>query len=195
MNEVVIIGHGASPVGKGYGKRIDNIDTVIRMHSCEAQNPIDYGVRYDYGILPGPWYDKAAQEVKKLPEYGWLLYFLHNQKRIKRCPKHLHRIPINSDEEGIFQMLGDMDMPPTRGLCAIALAIIYLQPDVIWLVGFDSLLSGICTQYHPTHNDRIAEEYIGTSKNSRHDFNLERNKLLELSETYQIQIKDIAYAS
>src|SRR5690348_13506325 len=43
----LIIGHGASPKGKGWGSGIDE-HTVVRLKNPSWQNKEDYGTRCDY---------------------------------------------------------------------------------------------------------------------------------------------------
>ena len=191
MTELVIIGHGASPVGKGQGTLIDSFDTVIRMHDCDFQNEADYGSKYDYGILPAPWLNKAVSQIKRVPQNGWLLYYLHNQSQVKKAPHYIMDKFVLANEKDIFETLGDMELPPTRGLCALVLAAVYLKPKIIHVVGFDSLFSGICEQYHATHPYQLDEKYIGTSQNARHDFEVENNKVRFISEKFNVEIKDL----
>lgn len=196
IRDLAIIGHGPSPVGEGYGQLIDSMDCVLRFHTCDLQDPIDYGTRYDYGVLPGPWgTDRIQRETIRLPAKAWLVYLLHNQRRPRNYPDQVFGLQTHVEEEEITRLLGDMELPPTRGLCAILLAAYFLKPENIWLVGFDSLLLGRVMQYHEKYDPRAArmpEEYIGQIRNARHDFEIENKKLQLISEEYNIQIRDIA---
>lgn len=195
MKNLAIIGHGPAPVGKGYGALIDSMDCVIRFHTCGNQDLTDYGTRFDYGILPGPWIDRAIKEIERVPCIGWLVYFLHNQRRPKTAPLFIEDKFVLTEEVYITKLFSDMDLPPSRGLCSIALAAKLLKPENIWLVGFDSILEGIVMQYHPSHVEKygaMPEEYIGRAINKRHNFRDERARLKYIAQTTGISIKDIA---
>lgn len=45
---IVIIGHGESPLGKGWGPEIDRHEVVRLKNWQDWQNPADYGSRLDY---------------------------------------------------------------------------------------------------------------------------------------------------
>lgn len=191
---IAIVGNGPSPVGQGLGKEIDKMDLVIRMHDCHLllSNPDDYGSKYDYGVIPSPWFTKAADEVLAIPDKGWLVYVLRNQKRKKEHPEKLYGKKVRANVGKFSKLMHGLgEYPPTRGLSAVALALIYLKPTEIFLVGLDSVMSGVISQYHETFPAKVDNKYVGTHLNSRHNFLLESNKLKEFSELSKIPIQDI----
>lgn len=71
-----IVGHGKSPVGKGWGPLIDACDYVLRMWDWHWQEPAsDWGTKYDYGLLEmTPYtYDDLFRRFNQFqPRLGWV---------------------------------------------------------------------------------------------------------------------------
>src|SRR6478752_1600746 len=83
---VCIVGNGPSVFGAGLGRAIDSMDAVVRIHEWAGLYADDFGSKYSYGILPGPWLFKAMNQVTIRPEDGWLCYNFSRQRRKDTCP-------------------------------------------------------------------------------------------------------------
>lgn len=183
MSLAVVIGHGASPHGKGWGERIDAAAHVVRLHDCHWQDAPDYGERYDYGILPGPWFQRALKQVQVKPSKGWLCYRLSDQRNRRQPEGRALGLPVYAAGPEIAWIRTPLgDLPPTRGLAAAALAAFVFKPLRLVLVGFDSVYGEAVGEYAPGCG-RAAPGVIGEATNRRHDYRAER-KALDLFETF-----------
>lgn len=172
---ICIIGHGPSPVGRGWGPRID-AQTVVRMHDWAHQPAEDYGSRCDHAVLPGPWLDRALGQLGRAPICAWWIYMLPGRRPRIPIPATVLGVPTRAIEVAI-----EMDAPaPTRGLCAAAMSAATFPEEEIVLVGFDTLRAGAATQYPDWYGMKIGEDRIGRSANHRHDFAAERAALAHL---------------
>lgn len=179
MNRIAIIGHGASPAGKGWGSRIDSMP-VVRMHDHGWQSIEDYGTRFDYGILPGPWFEKALTDAHRAPSEGWLCYVLPTQKP-KRIPPMIDYCPVFRADAAVAEFARPM-LPtrPTRGVAGAIVAGEVLQPDALVLVGFDSIFAEQWTP-HAEGSDtppKFEGPALYDANGICHDFRLERAALL-----------------
>jgi hypothetical protein len=89
-----IIGHGLSPVGKGWGSRIDET-IVVRMKDASWQSAEDYGTRVDYmasstEILPVMLNDTGLELFWQNPEQvkivKWERLFINTGRRFDDEP-------------------------------------------------------------------------------------------------------------
>lgn len=150
---VAVIGHGPSPTGRGWGKKIDACDAVIRMWECGWQRAEDYGTRYDYGVFNlAATADgrRAVQSVRDHPQprCEWWLY----RSGACRLPMGLFDVPaLDMPISGLVKELAEIGActitpgkiaTPSRGFAAIAMARRTWPAAMIVLVGFDSLVSG-----------------------------------------------------
>lgn len=192
----VVVGHGRSPEGKGWGALIDSAACVLRMWNWEWQTAEDYGRRYDFGLIET--HDKVLRQFsthnKKFPARTFIASRLHCTKAV------MARIPQNSilidqerwlenegrfikgkGETGVWQL--------TRGGILACWAIQACPPgSTVVLLGFDVIKRGVALPV----NDAFAPAYQesggfwgigcyaeGKTKEGNHDYPAER-KLIEL---------------
>ena len=146
--DIVIVGHGKSPVGKGWGKKIDAADYVVRMWDWHWQNPEDYGTKYDFGffeIFPSMMADMARHNQHK-PKIGWV-----GSKLFPISPPHSLPRPCEIvDQDRWCQMgikMGGLGatgkLKLTRGGICACWAIEHAEKgDRITLVGYDNIHAG-----------------------------------------------------
>lgn len=196
MSLTVIIGHGRSPEGRRWGKRIDAADCVIRMWNWEWQKPDDLGTRYDYGL--GETHKKVVLQWRdhctRHPAKAYVVSLLDRYNR------HLRDWPAGSIYVDQYDWLnahgkliggvgetGKWEL--TRGGIAAIWAITQAQPgDEIVMVGFDNLRQGIalptdeafCKAYQLDPAAWPLSDYKpGLTKNGNHDFPAE-HKFIQL---------------
>lgn len=161
MSSVAVIGHGRSPEGKGWGRKIDEC-VVIRMWDWHWQAPQDYGERYDYGvfsILPvsSMAFDKAA---KRTPDVGWLGYARGQQ--IGGIPGNTTIIDQRFRDIAKKYAPGVFPLNLTRGCAAAAWALDCNAWDEVILVGFDNVRAGICLAVEEAFAPDYLEHYDAT---------------------------------
>lgn len=73
---IAVIGHGRSPEGKGWCRKIDKCETVVRMWDWTWQDPADYGSRYTYGlfVMTPKGFRVFKESNDATPAVGWLAY-------------------------------------------------------------------------------------------------------------------------
>lgn len=150
---VAVIGHGPSPTGRGWGKKIDACDVVIRMWECGWQSQEDYGERYTYGLFnlaESRDGQRARQHLpcQPVPAKEWWLY----RSGGARVPMGLFTKPVRDApirkliaelaSLGARTINADKAATPSRGLAAIATAVDRFPAAQIVLVGFDSMTGG-----------------------------------------------------
>ena len=141
---IAIVGHGRSPEGKGWGKRIDSCEYVIRMWNWYWQDEADYGTKYDYGVLEDPQgilrnFEKFNQHE---PTCGYVVSQLNHRIMPNFPPKTILVDQQPWTEIGV--QLGGMGatgrLQFTRGTVAACWAIESARRgDRIILVGFDNV--------------------------------------------------------
>ena len=147
-NTVVVVGHGLTPEGKGWGSKIDACDVVIRMWNWAPwQNAHDYGVRYDYGF-----YEISPTEMNRLythncrtPKYGWVATRLRKPFEGELLPDT--EVVDSSRWEREAMAMGGLGLKGnlilTRGVRMAAWAMERLSVgDRMVLVGFDNVYTG-----------------------------------------------------
>lgn len=198
---IVVVGHGRSPEGKGWGSKIDQCSTVVRMWDWHPwQGLCDYGEKYDYGLFvltPKGLY-VFEQHSKLTPSRGWLAYVGKpvSGKLPNGVPTELID-PTSWCEMGLALggagFSGRLTM--TRGFVAAAWAIGKAKPrEPVVLVGFDNVFAGInkpveesfCPEYWRLFNsrfeDRMAKVYpVGSAKTETHDMSIELPLLYRLA--------------
>lgn len=200
MTVAVVVGHGLTPKGKGWGCHIDACPIVVRMWNWHWQNVTDYGTKYDIGF-----FEISAPEMKRFnahnwkgdqPSISWIATELHSNVGHKKYTGTLPPAVKVYDtkpweEQGI--KLGGMGtkgrLVLTRGVRA-ALATISSLPKgaTLILVGFDNVRAGIGL----TIEEGYPAEYVadpaafpfrdykgGVVKYGNHDYSCEA-PLLEL---------------
>lgn len=192
---MVIVGHGKTPQGKRWGKKIDNCSSVMRLWNWHWQDQEDYGERYDYGFfeISGTEMARFNFHNKKTPTRGWVATGLHTNTGKKF---YTGKLPpktalVNSRPwEQVGVMLGGKGtkgrLVLTRGVRAACWAIEQLMPgQSLVLVGFDNVYAGkaLSTKegYHATFvecpagfpfrdYDQVA---VGKTKYGNHDYQVE----------------------
>jgi hypothetical protein len=184
----VVVGHGRSTEGQGWGPLIDSADRVVRMwnwHWCDMK---DYGTRYDWGLIEiHPCLTQWKQHNKCQPSQGWVASLLmedrdyrfpDNTSIIDQC-EFLNSIPEQFQgcgETGTWQL--------TRGGVAACWAISTAQEgDSLILVGFDVIKDGVAMAV----DEAFSPEYMasegffgistfkeGATKEGNHDYPAER---------------------
>lgn len=191
---VCIVGNGPSVFGAGMGHVIDSMDAVIRIHEWGGEHREDFGTKYSYGILPGPWIRKAIGQIKIVPEDGWISYYFYNQKSKDSCPdfvmgRKTHLFNASIDE--FFSEILRRRLAPMRGTCSVFMAAKLLKPENIYLAGFDSVLSGKFVQYHDLTGQKLDEKYVGREIEARHDASYDCKMIKRLETETGIKIRDI----
>lgn len=152
---IVVIGHGPSPVGMGWGPRIDAAATVIRMVDCDWQGAADYGTRYDIGVLTSPMgrINGLLATNRRRPAAWWL--YDHHRKLSAVADLAMvaglpcRRMPPDRLAQAVAEMEADgaangrgyrLDL--TRGTAAVVTARADSPAEAIVLVGFDDVYRG-----------------------------------------------------
>lgn len=202
--QTVIIGHGHSPVGRGWGGVIDKADRVVRMWEWHWQDVADYGRRYDYGIIETHCgvLRRFWDHNQRLPTKGWIASYLYQvEKR-----GHLARIRIPERTETWDQRLwvgdprlggavggvgvtGEWEL--TRGGFAACWALqTSWSGDEVVMVGCDNLLAGIALPIHDAFPQAYRQSpatasfkdyVVGVTKTGNHDFPAEGELLNRLA--------------
>jgi len=194
-----VIGHGRSPEGRGWGARIDQAATVIRMWNWHWQDSRDYGAAYHIGLLET--HRKVLKQWREhnraTPERGWIASKLEcsfldmNMLPADCLVINQRQWTLSSDgrachgrgtgPDGVWEL--------TRGGIAACFAITHAPHGAtIVLVGFDIIRGGIALPvdgaFSPAYQasggfwglDGYAE---GVTKEGNHDYQAER-RLIEL---------------
>jgi hypothetical protein len=203
----IVIGHGRSPEGRGWGGKIDSCEIVIRMWDWRWQPFIDYGSKYDYGLFmltpKGIQIFNEYNETK--PQRGWLAY-MGKPTPLGLLPKG---VPVELVDTahwvdaavamGGAGLSGKLTL--TRGTAAAAWAIQEEKERVI-LVGFDNVACGInrpieesfCPDYWNLYMGRFdqgKDKYypIGQSKTATHDMAVEMPLLQKLASRRGVRLE------
>lgn len=205
MPLTVIVGHGRSPEGRGWGTRIDAADCVIRMWNWEWQNPADCGTRYDYGLhethrkVIGQW----REHCTKHPARAYVVSILERYRDYERdFPDGSifinQRQWLNVEgrrikgvgETGVWEL--------TRGGIAACWAITQARDgDEIVLAGFDNMRAGIALPVDEAFGQAyqvdpaawpLSDYTPGLTKNGNHDFPAEL-RLIQLMASQRGSIK------
>lgn len=193
--DYVVVGHGLSPVNKGWGSLIDRAGVVVRMWNWHWQQsyPGDYGEKYSYGF-----YEINATEMsrfnshnKRSPARGWVATALHSNVGKKR---YLGNLPFptqvvdSGDWEAEGRALGGMGLKGrlvlSRGVRAACWCMTdRMEPgDRLILVGFDNarvgaalpIDAGFPAAYVADPATFPFRTYTGgTTKYSNHDYAVE----------------------
>lgn len=199
----VIIGHGRSPEGQGWGPRIDSADCVVRMWDWDWQDPRDYGTRYDFGLfeLHPSLMPRFRAHNKRTPSIGWLASFLrwtiggYRPVTMKSLPSRTEVISqarwcaLGASLGGVGATGG---LRLTRGTIAACWALERLQSSSeLVLVGFDNVLAGktmpIDAAFSPRYQQALgrmafANYRPNVSKTGNHDLVVERKILDHIAE-------------
>lgn len=185
--QIVIIGHGSSPIGNYLGGCIDCMDIIVRMHDHTWQSSLDYGTRTNFCVVK----ENRLEECRNIPQPldGYLVYgslgpgpSSFNGMIIKNISEEIKYIEEEISSFGrTSKIISHKPASITRGLAGALGIIKIFTPSVLHMVGFDSLKSGFITEYNPgflIHISSTQGRYPhcgGQEFNERHDYALERN--------------------
>lgn len=200
----VVVGHGRSPEGQGWGKRIDSADLVLRMWDWHWQSETDYGRKYDIGFYEASkaWMPNFWQHNQHTPEQGWVASFWGNSPKHCKTPD---RSTFVCQERWCEQAkaMGGHGLNPellhfTRGAIATCWLIENSKPgDKIILVGFDNVRARWCLSveegyseiYRAQPSTFTFKHYIpGGPRHSCHDFSIEFPYMQRLAAEHGVEI-------
>ncbi len=197
MMRIAVIGNGPSPVGRALGAEIDACDLVVRLHDCQYQAAADYGVRYDKGVLPGPWLKTALAGVRRLPSRGWWVYawgavggglpgdaVLPPGSQVCQFWDLFDRVRVQGKApSGHIASL-------SRGFCALAMAMRANPGAEIAAYGFDALFAADGAEewpnpeaYREMASKDMADFPVYHAKAVHHDAEMEMRMLAEIAES------------
>lgn len=213
MPTTVVVGHGRSPEGKGWGSRIDSCCTVVRMWDWHGwQSLTDYGERYDYGlfVLTPKGLPTFIKHRKAIPSRGWIAYL--GKPVSGELPTYagltLELVDPQSwvaygQEIGGAGLTGCLTL--TRGCVAAAWAISKApkdRVDRVVLVGFDNVLAqtnkpveeSFCPEYWKLFNSRWESKMdkaypVGQPKTATHDMSIELPLLQHLAQQRNVRLE------
>lgn len=137
---IVIVGHGPSPVGKGWGKEIDR-HPVARMKDLSWQNWKDYGARLDFWCCSTEimgWFQFGAREYWAQPKRGFWDAKHESAVRAKGIHPQID-LDLFQRWNQVYTSLTDKHRNYCLGIhCILKVCEKGEQPC---LVGFDNLLS------------------------------------------------------
>lgn len=186
---VTVIGHGESPKGCGWGKKIDE-NVVIRLKCPNWQNAEDYGRRLDYCVSSTETMMVMLDEPR-IPKQYWCQpkrgsWNKHTETSFKARAKaevricldiHLRWNPIfRSISTKTFEECGNHSI----GMAAITYACEFLKPQTILLVGFDNMLDPDRMDYFKANKGKWT---------TRHDWHAEKKMLPMIEEAYGAEIR------
>lgn len=195
---IAVIGHGRSPEGKRWGRKIDSCCTVVRMWDHEWQAPIDYGEKYDYGlfVLTPKGLHVFTEHNKNNPNRGWLAYM--GKPVTGKLPDKTQLIDTSNwvteaQAMGGAGLSGRLTL--TRGCVAAAWAIALAPKSMaVVLVGFDNVRAKLnrpieesfAPEYWALYNSRFVGKLdktypVGGAKTQTHDMAIELPLLNKLA--------------
>lgn len=198
----VIVGHGKSAEGKGWGPRIDAADRVVRMYDCHWQDEDDYGVKYDYGVfeIGGGLFKRWRKFNQRQPTTGWLASVVWHTDKGQYPPNTeiVDQIRWNNigQEMGGVGETGRLQFQ--RGTIAACWAIETSQPgDTVLLMAFDNVFAGAALPREEGFPQAYLDEpstfpfrgYIdGVSKAGNHDFAIEEPVMRALADPRGVKL-------
>lgn len=185
---MVIVGHGDSPKGCGWGKRIDE-HIVWRLKDPSWQTPDDYGKRVDY-MCSSTETLQVMLDYKRIP----IKYYGQPKKgswseiaeaRFRERAQAPLEIPLdihNHWKPVYLDFCRDPSLAPNHsvGTAAITYAAAFLKPDQIKLVGFDNLLDPYRLDYYKANKGKWP---------SKHDWLAENKMLPMIEKDYGVEIR------
>lgn len=204
---IVIVGHGRSPEGRGWGLYIDTADVVIRMWDWGWQATNDYGDRFDFGLTEAcPMVAKnfVAHRGAREPRHGWIASMLNRWwESLAAYPpntEYLDQAPWNA----IATVMGGVGATGriqfTRGTIAALWAITRAdRGDEVILVGFDdiwrrraasSLAEAFSDRYRQNAGTFPFAGYRpGVTKMGNHDYAIERPLMERMAAEHGIALR------
>lgn len=200
--QIVIVGHGRSPEGKAWARRIDAANIVIRMWDCAWQPLSDYGIRYDIGFfeIGGGLVGKFRRNQRgRDPSLGWVASWLYGlERQLPQRTEVIDQTPWNRVGKGLGGIGQTGRLQFTRGTIAACWAIERASPgDEIILVGFDNIRAGatlpldqaFCRDYQRNPGSYSFNGYRGgLRKCGNHDFLIERPVMEHLAEKASVRL-------
>lgn len=201
MIKTVVVGHGLTPIGKGWGPRIDASDVVVRMWDNHWQNVQDYGTKYTVGyfeLSPKQWTKFSTLNVNT-PERGWVAGMLKPTPGVE-LPLHTKCVSMGrwitrGQELGGVGATGRLKL--TRGCAAAAWALETFSGQLT-LVGFDNVYYRAALppklgwpKGYPHLSSPLKDYKGGGTKYHNHDYVNEGDLLWDLAARYG---REIAHA-
>lgn len=185
MEPISVIGHGQSPLGKGWGPRIDEY-LVIRLKNPSWQKKEDYGTRVDYmcsstETLPVMLdYKQVPKAYFAQPKKGeWNATTEANFRSRAQAPLTIP-LQLFLTWNAIFKTYGREDVRNfSLGMFAILCACEFLKAEEIRLVGFDNMLNPDLLEYHKADRGKWI---------TRHDWKAEKRMLPLIEKKYGVKI-------
>jgi len=195
---IAIIGHGRSPEGMGWGKRINGCDFVVRMWNWHWQSKEDYGNRYDFGVLEAHSrvLEQWKQYNRRTPSKGWLgSLLMHGRDLAEKFPKGT----VTVDQDDYMATLPEElrgcgetgNWQLTRGSVAACWAISTANyGDHIILVGFDVIRAGVAVPVSYAFSQKylnssgfygMGSYKEGQTKEGSHDYPAERRLIMAMA--------------
>jgi hypothetical protein len=186
----VIIGHGLSPLHKGWGAEIDK-HVVVRMKDPSWQGKVDYGERLDY-LCASTETMPAMLDCKRMPLEYWAQPKKGEwSKAVEAQFRGRAKAPLLIGEHifahwnAVFkQIQAELGREEVRnhslGMFAITMAARQLGPAQIRLVGFDNLLNPMLMDYYKANRGKWV---------TRHDWLAERAMLPLVEKDYGVEIR------
>jgi len=196
-----IIGHGPSPEGRGWGRKIDRCDHVVRMFNCGWQATEDYGCRYDAGVLTADARTIAwlhERPVRK-PESWWIYSPGGSVFTVKGdAPCELITMAEHGPRGVVGAEMVDGKFAYTRGTAAVLHAI-GKRPDMVVLVGMDDVAGGLfgrvaypeaCRSEMSLKPDLFAGEPrpTGETRSECHDLSIERQMIYHTAREFDVRV-------
>lgn len=193
---VCIVGHGPSLKGAGQGKNIDACDFVVRLKNCYTllAEPHDFGSKTNAmcsstEVLP------YLPKVKAAEYWGYPKKGEYSQKRVRWLQRHVGTAKVEVPLEACnlwnaaFLELGGQHPNVSTGMGAIIIALELKRPEVLFLAGFDNVVTPTIQGYRCTVPTVFND---GGTKSTGHDWQKEHELLPYLATHYKVRMKTIA---
>lgn len=200
----VVVGHGKSPEGRGWGKQIDAADLVLRMWDWHWQSERDYGRKYTVGFYEASmaWMPNFWKHNRHEPTDGWIASFWGRGPKHCKTPDRttfVDQTPwCNRAKAMGGHGLSADRLNFTRGGIAACWLIENSQPgDKVILVGFDNVRARVCLPidegYSETYRSQpstftFASYIPGGPRHSNHDFSIEYPFMKRLAEERGVEV-------
>lgn len=186
-----------------WGDRIDGCKTVVRMWDWYGwQQPIDYGRRYDYGLVeihPG-LIDKFHRYNHAMPSVGFIGSVLFAPERCQmpyNC-ELFYQAPWVEIGKSLGGVGATGRLQYTRGTLAALWSLFHMRKSsVLVLVGFDNVYAGetlpISDAFNPEYVRRpstfpVSAYRGGMTKQGNHDFGIESKVLKRVAKLRGIKV-------
>lgn len=134
---IALVGSGLSLQDAGRGAEIDAHDGVMRLFDCQWQVATDHGVKWTYGLIPGPWrrrdFARYVRDLDAGPLKGWLAY--HFNSPLPALPRNTEMFDVTRWNRIGRGYSGNENFRVTRGFCMFVAAA-YHCPDTTRVTGY-----------------------------------------------------------